>query len=429
MRKIIGFLALLLGFCASVELNAQSAEPIPSASPESVAAESALSTGQVSLAQALELAASSHPLTRQSTASVTAAAARLRSARALQNPTLSVAHWAGRDTGGLDEDIILTQIIELGGKRTYRIRGAVADLTAAQYERIGTALDIRLSVQTAYYEALRAQDEYNLAAATLAVTKQFVEAAQTQYQAGDVPRSNVIRSEIELSREQQSLASAQTELDNRLATLRSLIGRPTGTKLNLSDKMSFAPTSYSLPVMEALALQSRPDLKAAQATGASLLAAVQSARAESRPDLFVEGRRASVDPSVEGASIRVGVIFSPFDLGRKRADVAAAQATVAQQEARIAEAQRAARLEVETAYRDLQQARTTVKSFDNGRLARAKELLDMAHTGYEKGASTYLEVLDAQDVYRNEQADYARALAAYNIALANLERAVGGKLP
>lgn len=429
MRKTISLLAVLFGLCTPVGLNAQSVQPVPSASPKSVAAESAVSRGQVSLAQALELASSSHPLTSQSAASVAGAAARLRSARALQNPTLSVAHWAGRDTGGLDEDLTLTQIIELGGKRTYRIRGAGADLTAAQYERIGTALDIRLSVQTAYYEALRAQDEYDLAAATLAVTKQFAQAAQTQYQAGDVPRSNVIRSEIELSRGQQSLASTQTELENRLAALRSLIGQPAGTTLTLTDKLSFTPTSYSFPDLETLALQNRSDLRAAQATRASLAAAVQSVRAESRPDLFIEGRRASLDPFVQGTSIRAGVTFSPFDFGRRRADVASAQSAVAHQDAGIAEAQRTARLEVETAYRDLQQARITVESFEAGRLINAKELLDMAQTGYEKGASTYLEVLDAQNVYRNEQADYVRALAEYNIALATLERAVGGKLP
>lgn len=413
MRKTIIFLAVLFGICASVGLNAQSAD----------------STIQVSLAQALELAATNHPLIRQSAAGVAQADAQLRSARAAQNPTLSLAHGTGRDASGLDEDIILSQTIELGGKRAYRIRGASADLSAVQYERVGTALDVRLSVQTAYYEALGAQDGYDLATTTQAVTKQFVEAAQTQFQAGDAPRSNVIRSQIELSRGQQDLNSAQTNLDNRLAELCSLIGRPVGTKLTLTDKLSFTPTSYLLPDLETLALQNRPDLMAAQATRASLAAAVQSKRAESRPDLFIEGIRASVDPSVEGAVIRAGITFSPFDLGQKRADVAAAQSAVARQDAAIAEAQRTARLEVETAYRDLQQARTTVESFEAGRLVNAKELLGMAQTGYEKGASTYLEVLDAQNVYRNEQVDYARALAEYNIALATLERAVGGKLP
>jgi outer membrane protein, heavy metal efflux system len=383
----------------------------------------------LSLSQALSLAAANSPLTRQSNEAVKGAAARLRSAHAPQNPTLSLAHWAGRDTGGLDEDIVLTQIVELGGKRTYRARAAGAELSAARYEQIGTALDLRLSVKTAYYGALRAQEEYDLAQTTLDGARKFAEAARTQFEAGDAPRSNVIRAEIELTRSEQGLAQAQTERDNSLAELVSLIGKPAGTPVVLSDTLTFVPASYSTTALEALALETRPDLLAVRATRSSLAAATQTARAESRPDLFIEGRRASIEPSVEGASIRAGITLSPFDLGKKRADVAAARSAVAEQDARIAEAERTARLDVETASRNLEAARKAVESFESGRLARGKELLDMAQTGYEKGASTYLEVLDAQNVYRNEQADYARALASYNIALATLERAAGGKLP
>ena len=50
-------------------------------------------------------------------------------------------------------------------------------------------------------------------------------------------------------------------------------------------------------------------------------------------------------------------------------------------------------------------------------------------TGYEKGAASYLEVLDARQTLRAEQAEYARALADWNVARADLQRAVGGLLP
>jgi len=45
----------------------------------------------------------------------------------------------------------------------------------------------------------------------------------------------------------------------------------------------------------------------------------------------------------------------------------------------------------------------------------------MAQTGYASRANTYLELLDAQQVYRTEQSEYARALAAFNVARAALE--------
>jgi outer membrane protein TolC len=95
----------------------------------------------------------------------------------------------------------------------------------------------------------------------------------------------------------------------------------------------------------------------------------------------------------------------------------------------VKETQRTALLDVQTAFRTLDQARQTVESFQAGRLDNAKELLTMAQTGYDKRASTYLELLDAQQVYRSEQVEYARALAAYNAAKAALQRAVGGQLP
>jgi len=424
---------ILLGLVLTTSLNAQPTQSPPApapllSSPPNSAVVSAVSVGNLSLAQALSLAAARSPLTQQSTQNVAGAAAKLKAAKAIQNPTLSVAHWAGNNTGGLDEDIILTQVIELGGKRAYRIRGAAADLSAAQYDRIGSALDLRLSVRSAYYEALRAQEEYNAASDALSTAQKFAQAAQTQYQAGDVARSNVIRSQVELTRAEQALSAAKNERDNRIATLRSLTGFAPGANVALTDKLEYVLASYSPATLESLALQNRPDIKSAQATRASLEAAVQSARAQSRPDLFIEGRRASIDPAVEGASIRAGVIFTPWDYGSKHANVEAAQAAVNAQDAKIAELQRTAGLEVETDYRDLEQARSAVESFQGGRLARAKELLDMTLTGYNRGASTYLEVLDAQNTYRSEQTEYARALATYNIALATLERAVGGTL-
>ena len=93
------------------------------------------------------------------------------------------------------------------------------------------------------------------------------------------------------------------------------------------------------------------------------------------------------------------------------------------------EATRVALLEVSTARQTLEAATKVVQSFQNGRLQRATELLDMAQTGYAEGASPYLEVLDARSIYRSEQTDYTRALSDWNIARADLARAVGGSLP
>jgi cobalt-zinc-cadmium efflux system outer membrane protein len=384
----------------------------------------------LSLAEALRLAESRSPLAQQADARVQGASGRLRTAGALPSPTLSVAHAYGSNTtGGFDEDILLTQIFELGGKRNPRVRSARAEREAAQAERQGTMLDVGLATQSAYYEALRADAERGLAAEAVTTARAFVTAAEAQFQAGEVARSNVVRSRIELDRAEQSLTTAETERGNRYAALLSLTGLPPDTSVTLSDTLAFSPVTYGLPDLQAVAAQRRPDLRAAAQLREARAHSLREARAQSQPDLFVEGRRASIDPSIGGSSVRVGVTLPIFDLGRKRGEVETARATLREQDAALAEVTRAARLEVDTAWRSLEQAQRAVTSFQTGRLDRARELLEMVRIGYGRGASSYLEVLDAQQVYRNEETEYARSLAAFNSARAALQRAVGGALP
>lgn len=383
----------------------------------------------LSLAEAVRLAQTYSPLGRGAVARVTGANARLQGAGALQSPTLSLAHGAGQNTGGLDEDVLLTQIIELGDKRRQRVYSARAERDSALAERAGTQNDLAFGAQSAYFEALRADAERQLAADTLANTQAFAKAADTQFQAGDVPRSNVVRSRIELARAEQALNAADTERANRYAALRSLLGITDDVPLVLTDTLDFTPHAYQLTALQALALRNRPDVRSNQLLRNAREASLHGARAQSQPDLFMEARHSDIDPTVGGNSIRFGILFPLFDLGRVRADAQSAQAALQEQEATLSETTRVATLDVATAYRNLEQARKTVESFRAGRLDRAKELLTMAQTGYNKGANSYLELLDAQQVYRTEQTEYARALADYNIAVAALQRAVGGTLP
>ncbi len=365
-------------------------------------------------------------------ARIQAAQARLRAAGAFPGTTLTLAHAFGsKNTAGFDEDILLSQVIELG-KKGSRVRGARAEQEAAQFERAGVYNDLDFAIRAAYFDALRAEVDRGLAADALQTAQTFRNAAQLQFTAGDVPRANVVRSSIELSRAQSALSAAESDRGVRLAVLKSLLALPDQAPLALADKLSFTPATYDLEVLQVLAGQSRADLRAARATLQSKQAGVQTAHALRRPDAFVEARRAAITSysgAANGTSLRMGVVVPLFDFGRSRAGVSEAQAGATEQQALLDQATRAARLDVATTYARFVAAQQAVQAFDAGRLAQARELLDMAQTGYEHGANSYLELLDAQTVYRSEQADYARALAAWNTAHADLERAVGGTLP
>jgi outer membrane protein TolC len=405
--------------------GAQSAGAAQTQSPPAPAA----NVQSLSLAAALANAQQRSFTGQQFDARFAGAAARLTGAGKLMNPVLSIGGHFGKNAAGTDEDYILSQTFELGDKRRQRVRAAAAEKDAASYDRMAASNDLVNSVKSAYFEAQRADAARQLAQAALDNAKKFAQSAEIQFTAGDVPRTQVTRSKIEQNRAEQALAVAETERSNRFAALRSLMHLPESQAFDLADPLAFVPVSYRLEDLLPYATAHRPDLQSAQKLRASKEAQLHGTRAQSQPDLFVEGRHSDIDPSTGGSTLRFGLLFPILDFGRNRADASSAKAAVTEQDAVIAETRRTALLEVETAFRNLQSARTAVESFRAGRLDSSKELLDLAQLGYSRGANTFLELLDAQQVYRNEQTDYTRALADYNVALAALERAVGGKLP
>jgi outer membrane protein, heavy metal efflux system len=77
-------------------------------------------------------------------------------------------------------------------------------------------------------------------------------------------------------------------------------------------------------------------------------------------------------------------------------------------------------------FQEVQTAQAQIQVFEQGLLHQAQEALDIAQFSFRHGAASLLEVIDAQRVNRQTLLEYAQARADHSIALARLERAVGG---
>jgi outer membrane protein TolC len=385
----------------------------------------------LSLQQSLLLAQQNNPQMHGAQATVDAAHAAVQGARALPNPTLTLSRAFGKNTGGFDEDVLLSQTIGIG-KRGPLVSQATKESDAAVAMQHQTLNDLQFAVRSAYDEALQAQAQLDLSQKTFDVAQTFSDAAQTQFEAGDAPKAQVIRSGIALAQAKQEYQQALNDQEKKDNQLKSLLGVNFNTPLQLTDSLHFAPVSFDLATLNTYALTHRPDLQAARMNADAQQAAVGVARTQDHPDVVIEARHAAISayPGIpNGSSIRVGINIPIFDFGSNRAAVHQAQATARGQQAQVDEDLRTAHLEIAAALSDLQTAQLAVQSFDQGRLSHAKQLLDMAQIGYTQGANSYLELLDAQSVYATEQANYEQALTSWNIALAILQHALGGKLP
>ncbi len=390
---------------------------------------SAQAKQNLSLQDALRLAEHDNPIAKVVKARVEGATARAKSASVQQDPQLTVAQVFGQNTGAVGDGLIISQTLEMGDKVRQRAREANGEKKAIVADAHGTLLDLKFQVQSSYYEALLSDRELLLAEDTLKRTEAFDAAAGVQYRAGDVARSNVVRSQIELSRAQEALEQAHTQQQNTYANLKSLSGLSQDTEISLTDTLKYSPESLQLNALIKLAFENRPELRSARMTLESRQAALHSARIQLQPDLAISANHSVVDPSTGGSTITVGLTMPLLDYGKIRNDAKSAHAAVTEQEGAVEEAERVALLDVATAFRNWMQARRTVEAFTTTRIKRSQELYEMAQLGYQKGANSYLEVVDAQNIYVSEQTDYLRSLAAYQTARAALDRATGGKIP
>ena len=113
-----------------------------------------------------------------------------------------------------------------------------------------------------------------------------------------------------------------------------------------------------------------------------------------------------------------------FDGLRTRGRVSQARAQLRYAEYQLEEARKGVRLEVSKAVRDL----ASLEKEHQSQLATvnlAEEAYRIAETRFRSGISTRLELADAATALAFAKTNFAQTLYRYNIAVANLERALG----
>lgn len=181
----------------------------------------------------------------------------------------------------------------------------------------------------------------------------------------------------------------------------------------------------------AASLGNRPDILSAQATLEARQAQVQVLRASQRPQVEFQVRRNAVFSGGGSTALRA-VITVPLGSGPLRGEQSALEAEARAQQAQIALLRSQARAQLEGALIRLQQQRETVERYRRpvtGILPLTIDLLRKTQIGFAAGASTYLEVLEAQRTTRQVQTEYLQALVGAQTQQIALESAVGAELP
>lgn len=354
----------------------------------------------VTLKQAITHAATSSPF-RVGAASIAAATSEAaRVAGRPLNPIVEfrMENWRPAASTSLPLDVwaVVSQPLELGGKRGIRraIAGAERDAAAASLSATDRQLAIR--VTTLYFQALRARAALSTLSASRDGLSTLVNTMHRRVDEGYVAESDLLRFQTEAARLDIDIARARLELARSVDTLTAILAMPA----RLTAAQLVLPESVAAPDVSqraiAAAVERHPEMVAASARIARAEQTLAFERARRLPDPAVTtGFKQTMGVGTIVAAVTTSLpLFDRNDTARASAIGEVRAATAERDAART-------RLTAET---------TTLVEMahalaDRSSRARA-ELLEpsegvraAARVAFDEGAVDVLKVIDAERVY------------------------------
>lgn len=378
---------------------------------------------ELSLSQAVDIALQNNPTISAGKLAAQAASDRARAAGSLVNPQVEVAPTVIGEAGA-DSAIIVSQPLEINGSRKVRGRIAGHEAHVVSYEAQAQARKLALEVRETYWDVAAAQATVQLYRENVEYLTEVHEATQKQLDVGAIPGSQLIKSEVELARARQEMSLAELELRQSRMRLNKLMNRPADHEFTATDPLTYQETDFETEALLDSALKTRPEVAAAQSELDAANSRIEAARIARRPDISIQVRRETFS-SDSDQGVAIGISIPVFDWGSARAERKSAVSEAQAQQKRLEAAKAEVALEVRQAADEVETSAGIVREYQSGIIERSEELAGMARTGFERGAISYLEVLEAQRTLRNTRADYLTALANHSKALARLEWASG----
>jgi outer membrane protein TolC len=249
--------------------------------------------------------------------------------------------------------------------------------------------------------------------------------AKKQVELGNEPESHIIKAELELARIQQQLTGSKNAALQAQSTLNAYMGRDSITQIKLADALTYNPVILDDKSIFQKGIANRPELLRDQALVAIALGEKDAIRAENRADLSIQLRQESWDGN---GGVGISLSLPIFDWGSANADFKRSEANIVSQRYRMESTRLTVRQEIDSAMIAANNAETQIIMMRDKILKPAEKLAQMTTIGYQEGAMTYLEVLEARRTMRTINAEYLAALGNYHIALAQLEWATGTNL-
>jgi outer membrane protein TolC len=335
---------------------------------------------------------------------------------------------------------VLGRQLIFNGTTFPQIRGTFFQRDSAYFSFRNILDQLIATVKTQFYQIVVNRELIKVNEESVHLLETQLKDQQNRFEAGTVPRFNVLQAEVALYNQLPLLITAQNNYRISKLTLAKTLGldfqprHGENPSLEVVGEMPYIPRTIALANAIEMGKERRPFLKQARANVLNQLQQVRAAAGQWLPTITTTGGGEWVSSPVnsswhdisKGWLAEVQGSLPIWDSGEIAGQVVQQRALLFEAKNTYDDDVRQVELEIQTAYSNLLQNRELIKSQEKN-VELADEALRLAKARLDAGAGVQLDVLNAQVQLLTAQSTRLQALFGYNSSLAEFDRATGAQ--
>ena len=304
----------------------------------------------------------------------------------------------------------------------------------ARVDESSAVQDLVLEAKTAYFNILKADRILAVAKQSVEQLKAHRDTAQGFYDAGIIPRNDLLQAQVELANGSQFLLRSENSLELAKSKFNTILRREINHPVQVEDVLSDRPFEKTFDGCLAAAMENRPEIRSYALRLEQTKKQVKLTQSEYYPSVNMVGNYAKYGdtPGVSGSPFKhqeswyvmAVASWNFWEWGRTKNRVEAVESRESQAADFLSNIRDQIGLEVKNAFLLLHEAEKQVQVAKKA-IEQAEENFRINTERYEERVGTATEVIDAQTLLTKARSDWHNALGDFNISRARLERAMG----
>jgi cobalt-zinc-cadmium efflux system outer membrane protein len=316
---------------------------------------------------------------------------------------------------------------ERRNKRELRLDSAKKGTEIAESQQSDLERNLLFALRNAFVQTLQAKAVFQLVTDNLAYYDKVLAVSRARFHAGDISQVDLDRLELQRVQYETDVQNAIVALRNaKIQLLMLLDDRTPVEQFDVAGTFDFRDELMSLDQFREIALNTRPDLRTAMQAveKAKVDHTLAIANGSTDPIFGVDTGRNPPLNWYLGFSVTIPLRFFDRNQGEKQRteiDITRNERLRAATEAQVYS-------DVDSAFSTLNGNLALLRVYKSRYLATAVHVRDTVTFAYQRGGSSLLDFLQAQQDYRSVQLGYLNLIGSYLTSASQLNLAVGAEV-